>query len=74
MPDPQYFNTDGTIPENRKLCLKNNSNASYLNLDISSNFESWYSPFFADFIINEKECDCTQDPLPEVKLSMHDEK
>ncbi len=74
MPDPQYFNTDGTIPENRKLCLKNNSNASYLNLDISLNFESWYSPFFADFIINEKECDCTQDPLPEVKLSMHDEK
>ena len=74
MPDPQYFNTDGTIPENRKLCLKNNSNASYLNLDISSNFESWYSPFFADFIINEKECDCTQDPLPEVKLSMYDEK
>ena len=74
MPDPQYFNTDGTIPENRKLCLKNNSNASYLNLDISSNFESWYSPFFADFITNEKECDCTQDPLPEVKLSMHDEK
>ena len=74
MPDPQYFNTDGTIPESRKLCLKNNSNASYLNLDISSNFESWYSPFFADFIINEKECDCTQDPLPEVKLSMHDEK
>ena len=74
MPDPQYFNTDGTIPESRKLCLKNNSNASYLNLDISSNFESWYSPFFADFITNEKECDCTQDPLPEVKLSMHDEK
>ena len=74
MPDPQYFNTDGTIPENRKLCLKNNSNASYLNLDISSNFESWYSPFFADFIINKNECDCTQEPLPEVKLSMHDEK
>ena len=73
MPDPQYFNTDGTIPENRKLCLKNNSNASYLNLDISSNFKSWYSPFFADFIINEKEFDCTQNPLPEVKLSMHDE-
>ena len=74
MPDPQYFNTDGTIPENRKLCLKNNSNASYLNLDISSNFESWYSPFFADFITNEKECDCTQNPLPEVKLSTRDEK
>ena len=73
MPDPQYFNTDGTIPENRRLCLKNNSNASYLNLDISSNFESWYSPFFADFITDEKECDCTQDPLPEVKLSTHDE-
>tara|TARA_B100000427_G_scaffold277681_1_gene247127 strand:- start:701 stop:1933 length:1233 start_codon:yes stop_codon:yes gene_type:complete len=73
MPDPQYFISDGTIPEDRKLCLKNNSNASYLNLDISSNFESWYSPFFADFITDEKECDCKQDPLPEVKLSLHNE-
>ena len=72
MPDPKYFSRDGTIPVNRKLCLKNNSNASYLNLDISSNFESWYSPFFADFSMDEKECDCMQDPLSEVNLPLFD--
>ena len=27
MPDPKYQNIDGTIPANRRLCLRNNSNA-----------------------------------------------
>ena len=69
MPDPKYQNIDGTIPANRRLCLRNNSNARYLNLDLSLHFESWYSPFFADFKTDEKECDCALDLLPEVKLS-----
>ena len=73
MPDPKYQNTDGSIPTNKRLCLKNNSNAKYLNLDISLNFKSWYSPFFADFKMDEKECDCTLDPLKEVKLSLDHE-
>ena len=69
MPDPKYRNIDGTIPANRRLCLKNNSNARYLNLDLSLHFKSWYSPFFADFKTDEKECDCSLDLLPEVNLS-----
>ena len=32
MPDPKYQNIDGTIPANRRLCLRNNSNARYLIL------------------------------------------
>ena len=69
MPDPKYQNIDGTIPANRRLCLRNNSNAGYLNLDLSLHFKSWYSPFFADFKTDEKECDCSLDLLPEVNLS-----
>ena len=69
MPDPKYQNIDGTIPSNRRLCLKNNSNARYINLDFSLHFKSWFSPFFADFKTDEKECDCSLDLLPEVNLS-----
>jgi len=69
MPDPKYQNIDGTVPANRRLCLRNNSNARYLNLDLSLHFKSWYSPFFADFKTDEKECDCALDLLPEVNLS-----
>ena len=69
MPDPKYQNIDGTILANRRLCLRNNSNARYLNLDLSLHFKSWYSPFFADFKTDEKECDCSLDLLPEVNLS-----
>tara|TARA_Y100000287_G_scaffold77718_1_gene61539 strand:+ start:16 stop:1242 length:1227 start_codon:yes stop_codon:yes gene_type:complete len=69
MPDPKYQNIDGTIPANRRLCLRNNSNARYLNLDLSLHFKSWYSPFFADFKTDEKECDCSLDLLQEVNLS-----
>tara|TARA_A100001015_G_scaffold193309_1_gene215424 strand:- start:4575 stop:5801 length:1227 start_codon:yes stop_codon:yes gene_type:complete len=69
MPDPKYQNIDGTIPANRRFCLRNNSNARYLNLDLSLHFKSWYSPFFADFKTDEKECDCSLDLLPEVNLS-----
>ena len=69
IPDPKYQNIDGTIPANRRLCLRNNSNARYLNLDLSLHFKSWYSPFFADFKTDEKECDCSLDLLPEVNLA-----
>ncbi len=69
MPDPKYQNIDGTIPANRRLCLRNNSNARYLNLDLSLHFESWYSPFFANFKTDKEECDCSLDLLPEVNLS-----
>ena len=71
MPDPKYQNIDGTILANRRLCLRNNSNARYLNLDLSLHFKSWYSPFFANFKTEEEECDCSLDLLPEVNLSQN---
>ena len=49
MPDPQYTNSDGKIFPEQSLCIQNNSNADFLNLEISKNFEKWYTPFFARF-------------------------
>ena len=69
MPDPNYIDSRGLIPDSRRLCITDNINSKYLNLEIGKNFESWYSPFFADFITDDNECNCFQDSLPEVVLS-----
>ena len=70
MPDPRYVGRDDVIPNSRRLCISDNVDANYLNLGLSKNFESWYSPFFADFNTDDNECKCIQDPLPEVTLKI----
>ena len=70
MPDPKYVGDNGLTPDSRRLCIADNNEAGYLNLDISKNFESWYSPFLADFNTDDNECNCTQEPLPEVILNI----
>jgi len=70
MPDPRYVGRDDVIPNSRRLCISDNVDANYLNLGLSKNFESWYSPFFADFNTDDNECKCIQDPLPEVALKI----
>jgi parallel beta-helix repeat protein len=70
MPDPRYANADGQIPADRRLCLENNLNAGYVNLDISKNFNKWYSPFIASFSTDIDECNCSQTPISAVKLNI----
>ena len=70
IPDPRYVGRDGTTPDSRRLCIVDNVNAKYLNLDLSKNFESWYYPFIADFGIDDGECNCFQNRLPKVELSL----
>ena len=70
MPDPRFVGNNGLISDPRRLCIRDNVDAKYLNLDLSKNFESWYSPFFADFNTDTNECNCTQEPLPEVVLKI----
>ena len=70
MPDPRFVGNNGLIPDPRRLCIRDNVDAKYLNLDLSKNFGSWYSPFFADFNTDTNECNCTQEPLPEVVLKI----
>ncbi len=68
MPDPKFIGKNKIIPDSRRLCLYENQDAKYLNLNLSKNFQSWYSPYFADFYTDDNECNCTQNSLPEVVL------
>ena len=70
MPDPKYIDSRGLTPDPRRLCITDNVNSKYLNLEIGKNFSSWYTPFFADFVTDDNECNCTQEPLPKVVLEM----
>ena len=70
MPDPKHLGASGYIPNSRRLCIASNVDADYLNLEISKNFESWYSPFFAEFKTDINECECEQEPIPEVVLDI----
>ena len=49
MPDPQFVDSIGKIFPDRNLCIQNNSNANFLNLEIDKTFEKWYSPYFTQF-------------------------
>ena len=49
MPDPAYINDEGIILPESNLCIQNNSEARFTNMDIENNFEKWYSPFLSDF-------------------------
>ena len=70
LPDPKYIDSRGLTPDPRRLCITDNVNSKYLNLEIEKNFSSWYTPFFADFVTDDNECNCTQEPLPKVVLEM----
>ena len=49
MPDPAFINAEGIILPESNLCIQNNSEARFTNMDIENNFEKWYSPFLSDF-------------------------
>ena len=65
MPDPQYTNSDGEIYPEQSLCIQNNSNADFLNLEIDKNFEKWYTPFFARFSQDVSPYSCELPPFKE---------
>ena len=69
MPDPQYLNSDGIIFPERKLCIQDNSNADFLNLEIDKNFEKWCTPFFARFSQDVSPYNCELPPLKETLTS-----
>jgi len=65
MPDPQYTNSDGKIFPEQSLCIQNNSNADFLNLEIDKNFEKWYTPFFTRFSQDITPYSCELPPFKE---------
>jgi hypothetical protein len=69
MPDPQYLNSEGEIFPEQSLCIQNNANADFLNLEIDKNFEKWYTPFFARFSQDVLPYNCELPPLKETLTS-----
>ena len=65
MPDPQYTNSDGELYPEQSLCIQNNSNADFLNLEIDKNFEKWYTPFFTRFSQDITPYSCELPPFKE---------
>tara|TARA_B110000196_G_C21096916_1_gene640480 strand:+ start:321 stop:1511 length:1191 start_codon:yes stop_codon:yes gene_type:complete len=52
MQDPNVF---------EGLCLQNNIEAKFTNLDIEHNFENWYSPFISNFSEDKSNFKCISD-------------
>ena len=65
MPDPQFIDFEGKIIPQKNLCIQNNTNAEFLNLEIDKNFEKWYTPFFTNFSKDDLPFNCEIPPLKE---------
>ncbi|MBC8311451.1 MAG: right-handed parallel beta-helix repeat-containing protein [Candidatus Marinimicrobia bacterium] len=58
MPDPQFIDSDGKILDGYNLCIQNNGDAEFVNLEIDKHFEKWYSPFITKFSQDMTPFDC----------------
>ena len=72
MLDPSLYSDDKNILPDKRLCIQNNRNATYLNLDIANNFDTWYQPIIATFNTNDLECDCILNPIKKTTLLSYD--
>ena len=59
--NPTYRNNDGTIKEDRKICVRNNGAATFSDLDLSNKGKNKSSDI--------SKFDCAMAPLIEVKLN-----
>ncbi len=69
MADPQFKDDNKLTYSNKKLCIQDNKNAEFLNLQIDINFEKWYTPFFTRFSRDKSVFDCELNSLNEVVLN-----
>ena len=69
MADPQYINSDGVVLLDRNLCIYNNSGSEFLNLEIDTNFNKWFTPYFTRFSQDVSRFNCELSPLKEVLTS-----
>lgn len=58
MPDPRFVDSIGNVLDGHNLCIQNNGDAEFANLDFGKNFKSWYSPFLAKFSQDIQLFDC----------------
>ena len=70
MPDPQFIDGNGNLLDGYNLCIQNNRNAEFVNLEIDKHFEKWYSPFIAKFSQDETPFDCQLSAIAPTTLSV----
>ena len=66
--NPKYLGKYNMVSEPRRICILDNEDGNYVNLNIKRNFTSWYKPFIARYNTDQNECNCTQKATPEVIL------
>ena len=69
--DPIY-EKNKFLPYSRRLCLDNNINAKYLNMNVKDNFSSLLMLFFTDYETNKTNCKCVQETLQPVIIKIND--
>lgn len=66
--NPKYRGKYDMVSDPRRVCIVDNFEANYLNLNIQRNFKSWYKPLIARYNTDENECNCTQKRIQEVVI------
>ncbi len=66
--NPKYLGKYNMVSEPRRICILDNEDGNYANLNIKRNFTSWYKPFIARYNTDQNECNCTQKATSEVIL------
>jgi parallel beta-helix repeat protein len=69
MPDPQFVDSDGNILDGYNLCIQNNGDAEFVNLEIDKHFETWYSPFITKFSQDRTPFDCELNALTQTIIT-----
>ena len=69
MTDPKYIDSDGVVFPEHNLCIYNNFGSEFVNLEIDTNFEKWYTPYFTRFSQDLSRFSCELAPLKEVLTS-----
>jgi parallel beta-helix repeat protein len=70
MLDPQFLDSDGVILSEHNLCIQNNGEAEFVNLEIDKKFKKWYSPFITTFSQDTSPFDCQLTSISPTILSV----
>jgi hypothetical protein len=58
--NPAYLNSDGTLKEDQKICIRNNGNVTFTNIDLANKSKNLSTDI--------AKMDCSLAPISEIKL------
>ena len=64
----KYIYLEVKLINHNNLCIQNNKNAEFVNLEIDKYFKKWYSPFIIKFSQSIAPFDCELKPLEVTKI------